>query len=48
MKYQNLVISNDGKSQNKVAVAEKIGCSNDIFLSKIGRGNELRQYKTSH
>ena len=31
------------KSQNKVAVAEEIGCRNDIALSKIGKGNELRQ-----
>ena len=32
-----------GKSQNKLVVAEDIGCGNDIILSKIGQGNELRQ-----
>ena len=31
------------KSLNKAAVAEKIGCGNDIFLSKIGWGNKLTQ-----
>ena len=36
-KYQNLVISKFRKSQNKVAVAEEIGCGNDIVLSKIGQ-----------
>ena len=30
------------KSQNKVVVAEEKGCGNDIILSKIGQGNELR------
>ena len=32
-----------GKSQDKIGVAERIGCLNDIVLSKIGRENELRQ-----
>ena len=31
------------KSQNKVEMAKEIGCGNDIVLSKIVRGNELRQ-----
>ena len=30
------------KSQNKVGVAEEIGCENYIVLSKVGQGNELR------
>ena len=31
------------KIQNIVAVAEEIGCENDIVLSKIGCENELRK-----
>ena len=38
-KYPNLVIS---KSQKKVTVAKEIGYVNDIVLSKIVQGNELR------
>ena len=29
------------KSQNKIEVAEEIGCRNDIIFIKIGRGNEM-------
>ena len=29
-KYQNLVISKCGKSQNKVDVVEEIGCGNEL------------------
>ena len=29
-KYQNLVISKCGKSQNKVDLAEEIGCGNEL------------------
>ena len=36
-----------GKSQNKAAVAEEISCQNEIVLSKIGRGYELRQNKNN-
>ena len=39
-KYQNLVISKSGKSQNQVEVAEEIGCDNDIVLSKIDQGKQ--------
>ena len=35
-KYQNLVVSKSRKNQDKVGVAEKIGCKNEISLSKIG------------
>ena len=31
------------KSQNKVVVVKEIECGNDIVLSEIGQGNELRQ-----
>ena len=44
-KYQNLVFSRNEKSQNKVGVAEEIGCENYIVLSKIGRGNEKLKSK---
>ena len=41
--YQNWVISKSWKNDNKVGVARQIGCGNDIALSIIGPGNELRQ-----
>ena len=44
--HQNLVISKVGKSQNKVGVTEEIGSGNEIVLSKIGWGDELRQSKS--
>ena len=39
-KYQNLVISNSGKSPNKVGVTVEIGCKNDPVLSKIDRARK--------
>ena len=33
-------------TQNKAAMAEEIGCRDDIVLRKFGWGNELRQNKT--
>ena len=44
-KYKKWFFEKVWKSQNKVAVAEEIGCGIDIVLSKIGRANELRQNK---
>ena len=35
--YQNLVISQNRKSRNKVGVAEELGCKNDVALRKIGQ-----------
>ena len=32
----------DVKAISRVAVAEKIGCRNEIILSNIGQGNELK------
>ena len=44
-KYQKLVFQKVGKSQNKFAVAVDIQYINEIVLSKIGQGYELRQNK---
>ena len=42
--YQNLVIFKKlGKSQNKVGVAEEIGCGNDKVVIEFGQVNELKQ-----
>ena len=41
-----MVISKNGKSQNKVALAEEIGYGNDIIMSKMGRDvNENKNKK---
>ena len=36
-----MVISKSWKSKNKVGVAKKICCGNDIVMRKIGQVNEL-------
>ena len=44
-KYQNLVISNSGKSPNKVGVTVEIGCKKDPVLSKDARTKVLFRTK---
>ena len=38
----------DVKAVLKIGVAEEIGCGNEIILSKIGQGNELRTKLVGH
>ena len=45
-KYQDLVISKCGKIQNKVEVAEEIGCGNELsrVCKKLASKNEMSFY----
>ena len=41
-KYQNLVVQNVEKSQNKVEMTEENGCENELkSLRKIGGANKM-------
>ena len=40
-----MVFHRVGKKSDTVRVAEEIACGNQLILSKIGGGNELRQKK---